>query len=110
MNSTVACHVDDRLAKKWKDLSGGRPFLLKGIQDPEDAIKAMECGCDGVVVSNHAGRQVDGAVGSLDMLPEVRADTFSYSDSRLSKVSQGLWTLKATRTDISYRRQGDYPL
>ena len=31
----------------------------------------MEMGCDGVVCSNHAGRQVDGAVGSLDMLPEV---------------------------------------
>lgn len=62
---------DVRLVKKWKALSNGRPFLLKGIQCAEDAVKAMEHGCDGVVVSNHAGRQVDGAVGSLDMLPEV---------------------------------------
>ncbi len=60
-----------RLVKKWKTLSNGRPFLLKGIQHPDDARKAMEAGCDGVVCSNHAGRQVDGAVGSLDMLPEV---------------------------------------
>ncbi|ORY35765.1 L-lactate dehydrogenase [Naematelia encephala] len=60
-----------KLVKKWKELSGGRPFLLKGIQHPDDAIKAVECGCDGIVVSNHAGRQVDGAVGSLEMLPEI---------------------------------------
>lgn len=60
-----------RLVKKWKDLTGGKPFLLKGIQHPDDALKALECGCDGVVVSNHAGRQVDGAVGSLEVLPEI---------------------------------------
>jgi isopentenyl diphosphate isomerase/L-lactate dehydrogenase-like FMN-dependent dehydrogenase len=45
--------------------------LLKGIQSVDDALKAVEMGCDGIVVSNHAGRQVDGAVGSLDMLPEI---------------------------------------
>lgn len=45
--------------------------MLKGIQDPEDALKAVEHGMDGVFVSNHGGRQVDGAVGSLEMLPEV---------------------------------------
>lgn len=61
----------DRLVKKWKAISGGRPFLLKGIQCKEDALLAMEHGCDGVVVSNHAGRQVDGAIGSLDALPEI---------------------------------------
>ncbi|KAL7419174.1 hypothetical protein Q5752_006010 [Cryptotrichosporon argae] len=60
-----------KLVKKWKALTDGRPFLLKGIQHPADALKALECGCDGVVVSNHAGRQVDGAVGSLDVLPEI---------------------------------------
>lgn len=64
-------NVDSRLVKKWKKISGGRPFLLKGIQDPDDARKAMEMGCDGVVCSNHAGRQVDGAIASLDALPDV---------------------------------------
>jgi hypothetical protein len=63
--------TDRSLVKKWKSLTNGRPFLLKGIQCAEDAVKAMECGCDGVVVSNHAGRQVDGAIGSLEALPEV---------------------------------------
>ncbi|KAK8853027.1 hypothetical protein IAR55_003728 [Kwoniella newhampshirensis] len=60
-----------KLVEKWRRISNGRPFLLKGIQHPDDARKAMEMGCDGVVCSNHAGRQVDGAVGSLEMLPEV---------------------------------------
>lgn len=66
--------------KKWKTLTGGRPFLLKGIQCAEDAIKAIEAGCDGVIVSNHAGRQVDGAIGSLDALPEVSPIPTSVSN------------------------------
>ena len=47
------------------------PIVLKGIQHPDDAVRAVECGMDGIVVSNHGGRQMDGAVGSLDMLPEI---------------------------------------
>ncbi|MEO3762068.1 alpha-hydroxy-acid oxidizing protein [Streptomyces sp. B8F3] len=47
------------------------PILLKGIQHPDDARRAAAAGMDGVVVSNHGGRQVDGAVASLDVLPEV---------------------------------------
>ncbi|MCJ1468372.1 hypothetical protein MMC07_007000, partial [Pseudocyphellaria aurata] len=61
------------LIKTWKDISGGRPFLLKGIQSVEDAKKAVEIGCDGIVVSNHAGRQVDGAIASLDALENIVA-------------------------------------
>ncbi|KIJ64766.1 hypothetical protein HYDPIDRAFT_28126 [Hydnomerulius pinastri MD-312] len=57
--------------KEWHRISGGRPFLLKGIQSGVDAVKALEVGCAGVVVSNHAGRQVDGAVASLDALEDV---------------------------------------
>lgn len=56
---------------QWKRISGGKPFLLKGIQTVEDAKHAVELGCEGIVVSNHAGRQVDGAIGSLDVLPEI---------------------------------------
>ncbi|KAL9083316.1 MAG: hypothetical protein Q9165_008574 [Trypethelium subeluteriae] len=47
------------------------PIVLKGIQHPEDALNALEVGADGIVVSNHGGRQMDGAIGSLDMLPEI---------------------------------------
>jgi isopentenyl diphosphate isomerase/L-lactate dehydrogenase-like FMN-dependent dehydrogenase len=48
-------------------------MLLKGIQHPEDARRAADAGVQGVIVSNHGGRQVDGAVASLDMLPGIVA-------------------------------------
>ncbi len=47
------------------------PIVLKGLQNPGDARMAVEHGVDGVIVSNHGGRQVDGAIGSLDALPDV---------------------------------------
>jgi lactate 2-monooxygenase len=47
------------------------PILVKGIQRADDARRALEHGAAGVVVSNHGGRQVDGALGSLDALPEI---------------------------------------
>jgi isopentenyl diphosphate isomerase/L-lactate dehydrogenase-like FMN-dependent dehydrogenase len=49
------------------------PILLKGILHPDDARSAVEYGMDGVIVSNHGGRQVDGAIGALDALPGVAA-------------------------------------
>jgi isopentenyl diphosphate isomerase/L-lactate dehydrogenase-like FMN-dependent dehydrogenase len=47
------------------------PILLKGILHPDDARLAVDHGMDGVIVSNHGGRQVDGAIGTLDALPGV---------------------------------------
>ena len=47
------------------------PIVLKGIQHVDDARRAADAGMDGIVVSNHGGRQVDGAAGSLDMLPSI---------------------------------------
>jgi lactate 2-monooxygenase len=60
----------------WDELSYLRertrlPIVLKGILHPDDAREAVERGMDGVVVSNHGGRQVDGAIGALDALPGV---------------------------------------
>lgn len=49
------------------------PIVLKGVQHPDDARRAIDAGMDGVVVSNHGGRQVDRAIGSLTALPEVVA-------------------------------------
>jgi isopentenyl diphosphate isomerase/L-lactate dehydrogenase-like FMN-dependent dehydrogenase len=65
-------------ALTWSDLAWLRqqtklPILLKGIQHPDDARRALDTGADGVIVSNHGGRQVDGAIGSLDALPGVVA-------------------------------------
>jgi lactate 2-monooxygenase len=47
------------------------PILLKGILHPDDALKALDHGINGLVISNHGGRQVDGAVGTMDMLPRI---------------------------------------
>ena len=57
--------------KLWKEISGGKPFVVKGIQSVEDAKHCVELGIDGIVVSNHAGRQVDGAIASLDALENI---------------------------------------
>ncbi|KAF2398960.1 FMN-dependent alpha-hydroxy acid dehydrogenase [Trichodelitschia bisporula] len=59
------------LIQTWKEISGGKPICLKGIQAVSDAEKAVQLGFDGIVVSNHAGRQVDGAVASLDALEKI---------------------------------------
>ena len=47
------------------------PLLIKGILHPEDARLAIEAGVDGIIVSNHGGRQLDGVIGSLDALPAI---------------------------------------
>ena len=62
----------------WDDLPFLRehwegPIVLKGIQSAADARRAVDAGADGIVVSNHGGRQVDGAVGALDTLPGIAA-------------------------------------
>lgn len=60
----------------WKDLSWVRenwkgPLVLKGILDPDDARAAADFGVDGIVVSNHGGRQLDGAPSTVSMLPRI---------------------------------------
>ncbi|KAH7075768.1 FMN-dependent dehydrogenase [Paraphoma chrysanthemicola] len=65
--------------RDWNDLHTLRkywdgPIVLKGIQTVEDAHKAIDHGMDGIIVSNHGGRQLDGAVASLDALAEIGAD------------------------------------
>lgn len=60
----------------WEDLKWLRnqtklPIVLKGILHPDDARKVMDYGMDGIIVSNHGGRQVDGAIASLNALPEI---------------------------------------
>lgn len=60
----------------WEDLRFLRgitklPIVLKGILHPDDARLAADHGVDGIIVSNHGGRQVDGALGSLDALPVI---------------------------------------
>ena len=65
-----------RPSLSWDDLGFLRertrlPILLKGILHPADATAAVEHGMDGIVVSNHGGRQVDGAIATMDALPAI---------------------------------------
>jgi lactate 2-monooxygenase len=70
--------VFSRPSLTWSDLAWLKertklPVVLKGVLDPADARLALEHGADGIIVSNHGGRQVDGSVAALDALPPVAA-------------------------------------
>jgi 4-hydroxymandelate oxidase len=56
---------------EWLHAQTALPVLVKGILTGEDAVLATEAGVEGIVVSNHGGRQLDGVAASLDALPEV---------------------------------------
>jgi lactate 2-monooxygenase len=87
--------------KRWDQLPFLRehwdgPIVLKGIQHVDDARRASDAGMDGIIVSNHGGRQVDGAVGALDMLPEIVAAVGDQLDVLFdSGVRTGADILKA---------------
>ncbi|KAK5320006.1 hypothetical protein LTR20_009359 [Exophiala xenobiotica] len=84
----------DILKKLWDG-----PIVLKGIQTVGDAHRAIEYGMDGIIISNHGGRQCDGAIASLDALAEIAADeTVQRSNLTLlfdSGVRTGSDVLKA---------------
>lgn len=76
--AAVATFLDvfSRTDLRWDDLGILRamtdlPILVKGVQSADDARLAMDAGVDGIIVSNHGGRQVDGAIGSLDALAAI---------------------------------------
>lgn len=74
LSSWTASQFDPRLS--WDDIEWikerwGGPLILKGILDKEDAIKAADSGADALIVSNHGGRQLDGARSSIQALPEI---------------------------------------
>lgn len=69
-------NIYSRPSLTWDNLAFLRkqtklPILLKGILHPDDAQKALDYGMSGIIVSNHGGRQVDGAIGTLDALPAI---------------------------------------
>lgn len=71
----ISSFIDPSL--NWSDLADliavakGMKVVLKGVQCWEDAVMAAEYGCDGIVLSNHGGRQLDGAPSPISMLPSV---------------------------------------
>jgi len=62
--------LDWEYIRRLRDLWPGK-LLLKGVERPDDAERAVSVGCDGLVVSNHGGRQLDGATPTLNALPAV---------------------------------------
>jgi|GEM_PF-27379 len=63
-------------ALSWKDIAWLKeitnlPIILKGILRPDDAVTAVQYGINGIIVSNHGGRQLDGAIATLDALPDI---------------------------------------
>jgi L-lactate dehydrogenase (cytochrome) len=70
VNQQFSAAVTWQDAKEMMALWNG-PFMLKGIQSVADAVKAVELGATGIIISNHGGRQLDGAPAPLDLLPEV---------------------------------------
>ncbi|TAE45063.1 MAG: lactate 2-monooxygenase, partial [Bacteroidetes bacterium] len=70
--------IYSRPSLSWENLAFLRehtnlPILLKGILHPEDAQRAVNEGINGIIVSNHGGRQVDGAIGAIEALPGIAA-------------------------------------
>jgi L-lactate dehydrogenase (cytochrome) len=74
LSAWTAEQFDPRLSwdevKRIRDEWGGK-LILKGILDPEDAEMAAQTGADALIVSNHGGRQLDGAISSIAALPEI---------------------------------------
>ena len=81
--------------KLLRDAWPGR-LVLKGVERPDDAERAAALGCDGVVVSNHGGRQLDGAQATLDALPAVaRAVGAKLTCCSTAGLRRGVDILKA---------------
>lgn len=66
LGGTLSWEYCQELKEEWDG-----PVILKGVLHPKDAEKAIEIGLDGIVVSNHGGRQFDGASSSIEALPEI---------------------------------------
>ncbi|MFI1678024.1 alpha-hydroxy acid oxidase [Streptomyces sp. NPDC020607] len=101
--SALAAHTEAVFspALTWSSVEALRertrlPLVLKGILAAEDAVRAAECGVDAVVVSNHGGRQLDGALPSVDALPEVVAGVAGRCEVLLdSGIRSGTDVLRA---------------
>jgi L-lactate dehydrogenase (cytochrome) len=88
----------DQLAWKHVELIRRRwrgKLVVKGILAPQDARIARECGVDGVMVSNHGGRQLDGAVSPLRTLAEIAADANGMTVMFDGGIRRGTDVLKA---------------
>ena len=101
--SAIAAHTRELFgpALTWPDLEWLRdrtslPLTVKGILDPRDAARAADIGADAIVVSNHGGRQLDGAPASITALPAVVAEVGDQCQVLLdSGIRSGMDVLRA---------------
>ena len=89
-------HIE-ALRRRWRGT-----FVLKGILDIADARRARELGIDGIVVSNHGGRQLDGAVTPLQVLPDIAAQAGAMTVMMDGGVRRGTDVLKALALGASF--------
>ena len=85
---------------RWEHVEAARErwkgnFVLKGVLSPQDAARARAMGCDGIIVSNHGGRQLDGAISAVAALPEVLKEAGDMAVMLDSGVRRGTDVLKA---------------
>jgi L-lactate dehydrogenase (cytochrome) len=86
---------------EWKDVREmielwGGPFAIKGIMSVDDALLAVEVGATAVIVSNHGGRQLDGAAAPIEVLPEIARAVGNHADVVLDGgIRRGVHVLKA---------------
>lgn len=96
-----------RLRGMWPD----GPLIVKGILHPQDARHAIECGADGIVVSNHGGRTLDGAVAPMQVLPAIAAEVRKQATILLdSSVMRGSDIVKAIALGADAVMVGRAPL
>ena len=100
-----------RPSLSWDDLAFLRertrlPILLKGILHPADALAAIEHGMDGIVVSNHGGRQVDGAIATMDALPGDRRGRRRPHPGHRSTAGSARAPTSSARSRSAPRRSG----
>jgi L-lactate dehydrogenase (cytochrome) len=85
----------------WKDVRAisdqwGGPFALKGVMSADDARRAADAGATAVIVSNHGGRQLDGAAASIEVLPEIVGAVGDHIEVILDGgIRRGVHVLKA---------------
>lgn len=99
----------ERIIRKW-----GGPVILKGINDREDARRALDTGADAILVSNHGGRQLDGAPSTIRALPAIRRavgpDFPLYLDSGIQSGQEALKAIATGANGVFVGRAFTYGL